>query len=164
MTNVDMDIEGVWPNNFCLGEAQCALGNAALKRLDKTNETLIAQAEKIKAAMAGVPEIFFARIPEGYRHVFHQFVMHFDGSALGKKRNDLMDILASQYKIRVIVQYYPLYRYPLFQKLAAGEHDCPVLESWWDNTFSFPWWCGMPDETIDYLTSSLKAAVTSLKK
>jgi dTDP-4-amino-4,6-dideoxygalactose transaminase len=163
MTNVDIDMEGVWPNNFCLGEAQCALGSAGLKRLDKTNDTLIAQAHKIKAALADVPEISFARIPPGYRHVFHQFVMHFDGSALGKRRNDLMDILANQDRIRVIVQYYPLYRYPLFQKLGAGGHNCPILESWWDNTFSFPWWCGMLDETIDYLTSALTAAIVSFR-
>ena len=48
------------------------------------------------------------------------------------------------------------------QPRVAGEQDCPVLESWWDNTFSFPWWCGMDDETIEYLTSSLKAAVAEL--
>ncbi len=163
MSNVDIDIEGIWPNNFCIGEAQCALGSFLLKRLDKINDTLIAQATKIKKALADVPELSFHKIPEGYRHIYHQFVMHFDGSALGKDRNDLMDVLANKYKIRVIVQYYPLYRYPLFQRLGAGEHDCPVLERWWDNSFSFPWWCGIPDETIDYLVSSLKDAIVELK-
>ena len=113
--------------------------------------------------MADVPEISFAAIPQGYRHVFHQFVLHFDGSALGKQRNDLMEIMANQYKIRVIVQYYPLYRYPLFQKLGCGEQDCPVLESWWDNSFSLPWWCGMQDETLDYMVDSIKSAIEKLK-
>jgi len=74
-----------------------------------------------------------------------------------------MDFLVDEARIRAIVQYYPLYRYPLFQKLRAGQHDCPVLESWWDNSFSLPWWCGMPDEALDYLVSSLKAAIASLK-
>lgn len=163
MSNVDVDIEGVWPNNFCIGEAQCAQGIASLKTLDKTNDTLIAQAEKIKAIMADTPEIFFAKIPAGYKHLFHQFIMHFDGSAFGKDRNDLLDIMTKEYRIQCIVQYYPLYRYPLFQKLGAGQQDCPVLESWWDNTFSFPWWCGVDDETIEYMTSSLKAAIAKLK-
>ena len=164
MSNVELDIEGVWPNNFCIGEAQCACGIAELKRLEKTNDTLIAQAEKIKAAMADTPEISFAKVPDGYRHVFHQFVMHFDGTKIGRDRNDLVDILVNEYKIRVIVQYYPLFRYPLFQKLGAGEQDCPVLEACWDNSFSFPWWSGIPDETIDYLTTSLKAAIGMLKR
>jgi len=164
MSTVDIDMAGVWPKNFCLGEAQCALGSELLKSLDEINDTLIEQSEKIKAGLADTPEISFAKIPAGYRHVFHQFVLHFDGADFGATRNDLMDIMAFEKKIRVIVQYYPLYRYPLFQKLGAGEQDCPVLEGWWDNSFSFPWWCGMPDETIDYLVASLKEAIAKLKR
>jgi perosamine synthetase len=164
MSNVDIDIDGVWPNNFCIGEAQCALGITALKKLDKVNDTLIAQAGKIKAKLADTPEITFAKIPPGYRHIFHQFVMHFDGSKFGKNRNDLLDMLTKEYLIRAIVQYHPLYRYLLFQKLGAGEHHCPALEAWWDNSFSFPWWCGIPDETIDYLAASLKEAIKTLKR
>ncbi len=163
MGNVDLDMAGVWPKNFCIGEAQCALGSEMLKSLDEINDTLIEQSEKIKAGLADTPEISLAQIPEGYRHVFHQFVLHFDGADFGATRNDLMDIMAFEKKIRVIVQYYPLYRYPLFQKLGAGEHDCPVLEDWWDNSFSFPWWCGIPDETIDYMVCSLKETIAELK-
>ena len=165
MSSVDIDDEmpGVWPNNFCLGEAQCALGSVQLKYIDAINDTLIAQREKIMALMTDTPEISFAKTPEGYRHIVHQFIMHFDGSAFGKNRDDLLDIMTDQYKIRCIVQYYPLYRYPLFQKFGAGEHDCPVLEGWWDNSFSFPWWSGMDDETIDYLVSSTKEAIKQLK-
>ena len=163
MSNVDLDLEGVWPNNFCIGEVQCALGSVLLKNLDRTNDTLIAQATKLRSALAEVPELSLVKVPDGYRHVFHQFAMHFDGSVFGKNRNDLLDFLANEAKVRAIVQYHPLYRYPLFQKLGVGEHNCPVLESWWDNSFSFPWWVGMPDETLDYLVSSVKAGVTSLK-
>ena len=138
MSNVDIeDGMEVWPNNFCVGEAQCAAGVAELKRLDEITDTLIGQAEKLKAGLADVEELSFHEIPEGYRHTYHQFVMHFDGSEIGKSRNDLLDILTKEYKIRIIVQYYPLYRYPLFQKLGAGEQDCPVLESWWATNLVF---------------------------
>lgn len=164
MSNVDLDIDGVWPNNFCIGEAQCAVGIAELKKLDEYNDTLIAQAERIKAGLADVEELSFHQIPEGYRNIYHQFVLHFDGSSIGKTRNDLIDILVNEYGIRAIAQYYPLYRYPLFKKLGAGEHDCPVLEKWWDNTFSFPWWCGMEEETQDYLVESAKKAIATLKR
>ena len=162
MSNVDIDMDGVWPYNFSIGEAQCALGSVLLKTLDKNNDILISQASKLRAALAGVPEISIAKVPAGRRHIYHQFVMHFDGSAFGKNRDDLLDFLTKEAGIRAIVQYHPLYRYPLFQKLGAGENDCPVLESWWDNSFSFPWWIGMPDETLDYLVSSLKAGIDTL--
>lgn len=164
MSNVDLDMEGVWPNNFCIGEAQCAVGIEELKTLDEINDTLIAQATKLRAALADVKELSFQEIPDGYRHVFHQFVLHFDGASIGKTRNDLMDILVNEYKIRVIVQYYPLYRYPLFQKLGTGQHNCPVLESWWDSSFSLPWWSGMPNDILDYLVSCVKEAIKELKR
>jgi len=164
MSNVDVDTGmEMWPNNFCIGEAQCALGIEALKSLDQTNDTLIAQRQKIIAVLADTPEIEFAKTPVGYRHIAHQFIMHFDGSAFGKTRDDLMDVLTCEHGLRCIVQYHPLYRYPLFQKLGAGKHDCPVLESWWDNSFSFPWYAGMDDQTIEYLTSCVKAAIAKLK-
>lgn len=163
MSNVDVDLEEVWPNNFSIGEAQCALGSELLKTLDQNNDILIAQATRLRAALADIPEIRFARIPEGHRHIFHQFVLHFDGSAFGKNRNDLLDFLTGEAGIRAIVQYYPLFRYPLFQKLGAADQQCPVLDDWWDNSFSFPWWIGMPEETMDYLVDSLKAGIASLK-
>ena len=163
MGNVDIPMEGTWPKNFCIGEAQCAMGSVALKSLDAVNDGLIAQARTIISIMADTPEISFAKVPDGYKHIYHQFIMHFDGSAFGKTRNDLMDLLTGEYKIKCIVQYHPLYRYPLFQKLGAGEKDCPVLEDWWDNSFSYTWWCDIPDETIDYLCSSTKAAIATLK-
>lgn len=163
MSNVDIDIEGVWPNNFCIGEAQCALGSELLKSVKENTDIIIEQNRKIREILSDTPEIEFNYIPEGYRHVVHQFIMHFNGTAFGKDRNDLLDIMTKEFGIRCIVQYYPLYRYPLFQKLGAGEFECPVLEGWWDNSFSFPWWCGMSDDTIEYMANSLKEAVRRLK-
>lgn len=163
MSNVDVDIDGFWPNNFCIGEAQCALGSVQLKTLAGYSDTIIAQNDKLRALLADVPEISFNKIPAGYRHVRHQYVQHFDGSAFGKNRDDLMDLLTTKYGIRSIVQYYPLYRYPLFQKLGAGVFDCPVLESWWDNTFSVPMWIGMTDEELEIIAGSIKSAIADLK-
>jgi dTDP-4-amino-4,6-dideoxygalactose transaminase len=163
MSNVDIDLEDVWPNNFSIGEAQCALGSELLKTLDHNNDIIIAQATKLRAALSGIPEITFAHIPDGYRHIFHQFVLHFDGSAFGKNRNDLLDFLTEEAAVRAIVQYHPLFRYPLFQKLGAEQHNTPVLDDWWDNSFSLPWWIGMSDETLEYLADSVKAGVAALK-
>ncbi len=163
MSNVDIDMENIWPNNFSIGEAQCALASELIKTLDSSTDTTIAQAAKLRAALADIPEFTVAQVPAGVRHIYHQFVIHFNGSAFGKNRNDLLDFLTTEAAVRAIVQYYPLYRYPLFQKLGAGAHDTPVLDDWWDNSFSLPWWIGMPDETLDYLIDSLKAGISALK-
>jgi len=163
MSNVDIDIEGIWPNNFCLGEAQCALGSELLKTLDANLDVVAAQAARLRAVLAEVPELSLVRIPAGYRHAFHQFVVHFEGRSSGKTRDNLLDYLTGTCGIRAIVQYHPLYRYPLFQKLGAGKHACPVLEAWWDDSFSLPWWIGMPNETLDYLAVSVKEGIAALK-
>ncbi len=163
MSNVDEFWPGQWPQNFCIGEPQCALGSVQLRSVIPNNEILIAQDHKIRAALADVPEISFPEIIEGGRYVVHQYVVHFDGTAFGKTRDDLMDLLTTRYGIRAIVQYHPLYRYPLFKKLGAGAFDCPVLESWWDNSFSLPWWCGISDEDLTIMTDSIRDAVRELK-
>ena len=44
-----------------------------------------------------------------------------------------------------------------------GEQDCPVLESWWDNSFSLPMWCGMPDDVLQTISDAVHDAVAELK-
>lgn len=163
MSCVDSFLDDRWPQNFCIGEAQCALGTEELKSVIANNNTLIEQDRKIREKLAGLPEISFSRCPENGRYVVHQYIMHYDGSACGKTRDDLLDLMTKKYGIRCIVQYYPLYRYPLFQRKGCGEFDCPVLDKWWDGSFSFPWWCGMDDTVIDTLCSSLISAVKELR-
>lgn len=116
MSCVDSFLDDRWPQNFCIGEAQCALGTEELKSVIANNNTLIEQDRKIREKLAGLPEISFSRCPENGRYVVHQYIMHYDGSACGKTRDDLLDLMTKKYGIRCIVQYYPLYRYPLFQR------------------------------------------------
>ena len=163
MSNVDSFLDGQWPQNFCIGEAQCALGSEQLKSVIPNNNILIEQDRRIREGLADVPEISFPEIIEGGRYVVHQYVLHFDGSAFGKNRNDLMDLMTKKYGVRCIVQYYPLYRYPLFQKMGVGEANCPVLEKWWDNSFSLPWWCGIDDESMATMIDCVRSAVNDLK-
>lgn len=163
MSNVDLDLEGFWPNNFCIGEAQCALGSVSLKTLSANTDQIIDQNNKLRNLLSDLPEIHCNQIPAGYRHVRHQYVFHFDGSQFGRTRDDLLDLLTTRYGIRCIVQYYPLYRYPLFQKLGMQDHDCPVLERWWDQSFSLPMWCGMTDETLRVISDAVHAAIQDLK-
>ena len=163
MSNVDSFLDDRWPQNFCIGEAQCALGTEELKSVVKNNDILIAQDRQIRRRLQNTPEISFPECPKGGRYVVHQYVMHYDGSACGKTRDDLLDLLTTKYGIRCIVQYYPLYRYPLFQKKGCGEADCPVLDAWWDNSFSFPWWCGIDEKSMDIMCRSLIDAVAELR-
>ena len=129
MSCVDSFLDDRWPQNFCIGEAQCALGTEELKSVIANNNTLIEQDRKIREKLAGLPEISFSRCPENGRYVVHQYIMHYDSSACGKTRDDLLDLMTKKYGIRCIVQYYPLYRYPLFQRKGCGEFTAPCSTS-----------------------------------
>ena len=162
MSCVDFDREGLWPCNYSMPEPACACGVSQLNKVEAISESLLAQGMKIRKAFEDTPEITFCSIPEGVRHVHHQFVLHFEG-ANGYDRNDLLDITTKKYGIRNIVQYYPLYRYPLFVRGGFGDHDCPVLDAWWDNSFSFPWWGNMSESDMNYFITCTKAAIAELK-
>ncbi len=164
MSNVDLKLPGAWPYNFCIGEAQCALGTLGLARVDGLNAVLTAQGARIRAALADLPEIAMHEIPAGYRHVHHQCVLRYDGAKWGKTREDLLDILTGENEMRVIVQYHPLYRYDLFKDRGFGEASCPDLDWFWDRSFSLPWWNGMDDATVDDMVACVRKAVLRLRE
>jgi len=163
MSNVDADIEGVWPTKLCLGEAQCALGSALLKRLDRVNDGLRQQREHLRLKLRDCPEISFQTEPQGHHAIFHCCVAHFDGNELGKNREDFMCIMTKEHGIRLIVQYYPLYRYPLFKKMGFAEADCPKLEKFWSGSFSYPWCLDIGQENLDYMADRTCETISMLK-
>ena len=162
MTNLVQAVRGVWPVNFCFGEVQAALGRALLKRLDVINGSRRRQADQIRNALADYAELTFQEIPEGHLHAYHLLSARYDGPA-GKNRDDLIQLLLDEYRIKCIVQYWPLYRSDLFKAFGLGDADCPQTDRFFNNMLSFPWWTDMPQETIDYVISSIQGALTELR-
>jgi dTDP-4-amino-4,6-dideoxygalactose transaminase len=162
MSNVDLDVEGQWPGKSCLTEAQCALGSALLTRLDTISQTLRAQFESLRDMLKPLGCIKFQDVPSGRGFVAHCCIAGLEGA--GVSRDEFMDVMTREYGIQLIVQYRPLYQFPLFQKMGFGQADCPQLENYWSNSFSYPWWCGVPEETLDYLAECTKKALEKSPK
>ena len=60
MGNVDMpmlDGDMLWPNNYCLGEIECALGVKMLERIDRINAEKRARAIRFIDALRDYPEL-----------------------------------------------------------------------------------------------------------
>lgn len=164
MSNVDLDVEGVWPFKFCLTEPQAALGCLLLKRLDRINSTLRRQYDALRERLRRCELLSSAEAPPDREHAAHAFVVSFDEEKAGISRDEFMDVLANRYGIRVIVQYYPLYKYPLFQKMGFAHADCPNLERYWPTSYSYPWWCGMAESDLDYLADSTYSAAKEFSR
>ncbi len=71
--------------------------------------------------------------------------------------------MSKKYKIQVIVQYYPLYRYDLFKKMGYAKAVCPASDDFFDNMISFPFHIWMNENDFDYMIASIKQALIELR-
>jgi len=164
MANVDIDLEEVWPFNFCLGEAQCALGSKVLDRIDAMNEVRIRRATKFREALRDFPELTFQKVSSDHKHCYHLLSAKYDGKTFSKNRDNLIRMLMGDHQIKTVVQYSPLYRYPLFKKMGLGNADCPNTDEFFDNMLSFPFHIWMTENEFDYLIESAIKALQRLRE
>lgn len=164
MSDVDLDIEGVWPHNFSLGEVQCSLGTQLMSRLEDLNSRRYRNARRIVETLSDCDELKFQRIPEGSTHVYHLLCARYDSNVPGVDRNDLIRTLSFEFGIQAIVQYYPLYRYPMFVNASFGEANCPNTDKFFDNMLSLPFYEWYSEQQIEYLINSTREAIIGLRK
>jgi dTDP-4-amino-4,6-dideoxygalactose transaminase len=162
MSNVDFDIEGVWPHNFCMGEVQCALGIKLLDRLDEINKKRKERAAYFIDKLSNTNLLNFQKPNHpDCENIYHLMVARFDGEIVGKTRDDLYFDLTTKYKIKVINPYYPLYKYPLFEKAGFGKAHCPNTEEYFSKIVAFPFHLWMPEEQFEYLLESVQSCLKS---
>ena len=161
MGNVDLpELNGEYlmPNNYCMGEVEAALGAKLLDRIDKINEEKRKRAIKFIDEVTKISNILeFNRIDDK-RHNYHLLVAY-----AKKNRDKIMQKLAFEKRIQVIVQYYPLYRYDLYKKLGFGKANVPNTDKFYDNMISFPFHHMMSDEDFEYMLQSTKEVLKNIE-
>ena len=97
------------------------------------------------------------------RHVYHLLSAYYKPS---KKinRNIVIKKLYEEYKIKCALQYYPLYKYPLFKKMGFGKGGCANTEKFYNNMISFPFHVWMSNDQFKYMISSVKKVLLDLRK
>ena len=161
MGNVDFpNIDGtsLWPNNYCIGEAQCALASKLLERVDSINSTKRERALRIIDKLVEYPELRFHRV-SNRRHNYHLLA----ASLADGKRDKFISRMAKQYGIQCAVQYYPLYRYPFYEKIGFSDADCPNTDKYFDNMVSFPFGHSLTDTELNTITTSTISVLDSLR-
>ena len=161
MGNVDMpELYGrmMWPNNFCLGEVGCALAAKLLDRVEIINNEKRKRALTFIDSLSDYPELKFHRV-NSPRHNYHLLV-----AMIGNGTRDLfIRSMAQEYGIQCVVQYYPLYRYPLYKKLDLGSNECPNTDKFFDNMISFPFGHSLTDSQLDFILSSAINVLESIR-
>ncbi len=161
MGNVDFDWENQWPFNFCMGEVQAALGAKLVDRVEAMNHDRMRRAKRFRQELSEFSELVFQEIPEDTRSSYHLLAAHYEGP---KGRDELMKLLAYEYKIKCVVQYYPLYRYPIFKRAGFEAHHCPNTDKFFDNMISFPFHHHMSEKQFEYMLDKTKQSLLALRK
>jgi len=137
----------LWPNNYCLGEAECALGTVLLERLDRINVQKRARAMRFIDAHSEYPELAFHR-EDSDRHNYHLLVARLPSPSL---RDAFIRAMSEEHSIQCAVQYMPLYRYDLYRDAGFGDADCPATDAFFDRMVSFPFHHSMGDDDFEFL-------------
>ena len=87
----------------------------------------------------------------------------YDGEQYGKTRDDLIGLLHTKYNVKMIIQYWPLYRSELFSDFGFGDADLPETDRFFDNMVSFPWWSEMGTQMLDDLVDRTRNALDELR-
>jgi len=162
MGNVDLPVLNdkiLWPNNYCLGEIECALGAKLLDRLDELNSQKRKRAIYFIDTLKDYPELEFHRV-DTTRHNYHLLASMMTNG----KRDEFIRKMAHEKGIQCVVQYYPLNRYPLYQKIGFGEADCPNTDNFFDNMVSFPFHHWMSDDDFEYMLEATRDILEFLRK
>ena len=151
MGNVDLpELNGkyLWPNNYSIGEVECALGVKLLERIDRINEDKRKRAMFFIDALSDFSEIEFHR-ENSERHNYHLLVARISGG----KRDIFMKKMAEK-GVQCVVQYYPLNHYDFYKKIGFGKASCPNADSFFDEMVSFPFHHLMSDIDFEFIINS----------
>lgn len=159
MGNVDMPmLDGamLWPNNYCLGEVECALGAKMLDRIDNINAEKRARALRFIDALADCPELEFHRV-DSTRHNYHLLVARVTEAGGGPARRDaIMRKLFDEKGVKCVVQYIPLDRYDFYKRIGLGEANCPHADAFYDSMISLPFQHWLTEEEFDYMLAAVR--------
>jgi perosamine synthetase len=161
MVNVDQDIAGVWPMKSTMSEPQAAVGSLLLQRMGKMTEQRRSRGMTFRAAFKDFPELQFQGVHTSEAHSHH--LLPARCVARSWTRDDLIRILSTEFGVKAIVQFYPLYRYDLFRKVGFGKADVPETDRFFDNMISFPFSLVIKDEDFQYLIGAVRKSLERLR-
>ncbi len=162
MSNLVDDLKDKWPNKFTLSEPQCASGAITLNRVDHMNDLRIKRAKYfIESINKFTDNLIFNSNFNNRRHVYHLLTAYVRPSKLFN-RDLLIKRLYFHHGIQCIVQYYPLYKYPLFKNKGLGGAKCQNTENFYKNMISFPFHIWMSKKELNYMIRCVIKTVKEL--
>jgi len=160
MTDVKLLKRDYFPFKSTISEIQGALGYKLLDKLDSFTQQRRSLSIKIRSALDHIPELIFQKFSIKESHSHH--LLPVKVQANNWNRDDLILKLYNDYKIKCVIQYYPLNRYDLFKKLNFDSTDLKNTNLFYDNMLSIPFSITLSDKEVDFMIESIIKSVQAL--
>lgn len=142
--------------NNRMTDVSAAVGRVQLGKVDGWTERRRANAAVLDAGLAGVGGVVTPHVPDGYRHVYHQYTIRFEGIE-GAARDEIARVLREEWRIGTGV-YYPIpnHRLPSLERFAPGL-ELPGTEKAARECLSLPVHPSLSPEDLDRIIEAIGA-------
>lgn len=140
--------------NYRLTNIAAAIGKVQLKYIEEWTATRRKNAELLNTALADIPWIQTPFVPEGYHHVYHQYVIRLTEDA-PVTREELMEELQKE-GIGCAIHYpQVMYDQPYYRELGLVG-NCPESEKAAAQVLSLPVHPMVSEEEVEYIGQTLR--------
>jgi len=141
--------------NFRMTDAQAAVGLEQLRKLDGFNARRIEIANRYCELLRGTRGLTLPYVSPDVRHVFHIYCVMVERE-FRLNKEDFMWRLYTGKRIKVWSHYMPIHLTTAYRKLGHHDGECPVAESLFQKYVSLPIHPRMTEESITYVTDSIR--------
>ncbi|WP_136313946.1 DegT/DnrJ/EryC1/StrS family aminotransferase [Actinomyces procaprae] len=144
--------------NNRMTDVAAAVGRVQLKKLDGWTEARRANAAALDAGLGDVPGVITPAVPDGYRHVYHQYTIRLEG-ATAAERDAAQSALREEWQVGSGV-YYPIpnHRLDSLAPYAPGL-ELPATELVARECLSLPVHPSLTQADLDRIVQAVTAVV-----
>ena len=140
--------------NYRLPDVLCALGSSQLLRLPAFKARRDAITARYNRGLSGIDELRLPACRQGADPMWHLYPLRIrDG-----RRRALFEHLRAN-RIRVQVNYLPVYRHPVYADLGYQRGMCPVAEDYYAQEISLPLFADLADADVDRVIDLIRGFV-----
>jgi len=138
--------------NYRITDIQCALGLSQLKKLDSFIQKRVEIAKYYDNAFQNT--IVKPLYTYNGKSSYHLYVVQVDFSKLSITK-EVMFIKMRKKQIGLQLHYIPINKQPYYKSLGYGDESTPIMDQYYENSFSLPIYPKLIQAEQDYVISSL---------
>jgi dTDP-4-amino-4,6-dideoxygalactose transaminase len=161
----DPNLRGIgWGSNYKMTKVQAAVGLVQLKRLDD----LVARRRRLAHArtkmLEGCPGLVLPHEPKGYENSFYLYSILVAKDWAGETRDQLMQVLQSEYGVECVVANPPVHNTVPYIKQHSPGTVLPVSDEVGARLFCPPMHPYLPEADNEYICAAIWEVVERLAK